>query len=254
MHSTESATPLGKTVIIVQARMNSSRLPGKVLKEVLGKPLLGYQIERLRRVRLADDVIVATTTGRTDQAIVDFCRQHGVSFYRGSEQDVLSRYFEAACGHEADTVVRVTSDCPLIDPKVIDQVIQAHRNSENVDYTSNILERTYPRGMDCEVFSFSALEQAHREAKEQPEREHVTPFIYRRPERFWMHSVQYREDCSRHRWTVDTPEDYELIRCMLESLAAKMPDFTLEDCLELIDRNPDWENINCHVEQKIYGA
>lgn len=246
--------PPGKTVIIVQARMTSTRLPRKVLLEVLGKPLLGYQIERLRRVALADDVVVATTDRVTDQPLVDFCRRHGVSFYRGSEADVLSRYYEAACGHEADTIVRVTSDCPLIDYRVIDRVIKAHREAPGVEYTSNTLKRTYPRGMDCEVFSFGALETAHREAREQPEREHVTPFLYRRPERFWLHSVTYHEDHSRHRWTVDTQEDFELIRCMLEALSDKMPDFSLEDCLELIACNPDWETINCHVEQKTYGT
>ena len=242
-----------RTVIIVQARMTSTRLPGKVLLEVLGKPLLAYQVERLRRCKRADAVVLATTTNKTDQALVDFCCEHGISCYRGSEEDVLSRYYEAAREHRAETIVRVTSDCPLIDPAVIDRVIEAF-NWGGEDYVANILERTYPRGMDCEVFTFEALQTAHREATDKPDREHVTPFIYRHPERFTLGNVRYGEDCSRYRWTVDTQEDYELIRCMLEALVLQKPHFTLEDCLHLIEQNPDWEKINCHVEQKIYGA
>ncbi|MBD3257708.1 NTP transferase domain-containing protein [candidate division GN15 bacterium] len=241
-----------RTIIIVQARMTSSRLPGKVLKEVLGKPLLAYQLERLLSSRKADDIVLATTVNLTDQPLVDFCRSRGISFYRGSEQDVLARYYEAACGHDADVIVRVTSDCPLIDPRVVDRVIADYREG-GADYVANIIERSYPRGMDCEVFSFEALAAAYREAAERPEREHVTPFIHRQPARFRLRNVAYSEDQSRHRWTVDTLDDFELMRCMLEALAGKMPDFTLEDCLALIDENPEWEKINWHVEQKTYG-
>lgn len=240
-----------KIVIIVQARMTSTRLPGKVLKEVMGKPLLEYQIERLRRVSLADEIVIATTTNHSDQPIVDLCQKLNVSYYRGSEEDVLARYYEAAKLHRADVVIRVTSDCPIIDPQVIDQVIYyflEHRNK--YDYVSNSLTRTYPRGMDAEVFSFKVLNEAFLEALDKPEREHVTLFIYRHPERYNLSNVTYSENQSHHRWTVDTIEDFTLISKIITALYPSKPTFDLEDCLKLLFKKNDWSKINSHIEQK----
>lgn len=243
-----------RTVIIVQARMTSTRLPGKVLKRVLGKPLLEYQIERLQRVKLANEVVIATTTNKTDEPIVELCNSLSVAYFRGSEEDVLSRYYQAATASKADLVVRVTSDCPLIDPQVINAAIDYYlQNQSNYDYVSNCIKRTYPRGMDIEVFSFSVLQQAFLEATAQPDREHVTPFIHRQPERYRLGHVLYSEDCSHHRWTVDTPEDFELIQKIIEAVYPNQPCFTLEDCLELLQQNPDWYFINSDIEQKKYG-
>ncbi|AEG59494.1 cytidylyltransferase domain-containing protein [Desulforamulus ruminis] len=243
-----------KTVIIVQARMTSTRLPGKVLKEVFGKPLLEYQIERLKRVLLADEIIIATTINETDQPIVDFCNSVRIPCFRGSEGDVLSRYYNAAKSYKADIIVRVTSDCPLIDPMIIDKVIQFYiQNEEKYDYVSNTLERTYPRGMDTEIFSYKALEEAFVNAKELPEREHVTAFIYRRPEQYRLGSVKQTTDQSQHRWTVDTPEDFRLIKKLLSSLYPLNHEFSMLDCLELLRKHPEWEKINKHIEQKAYG-
>ena len=243
-----------KTVIIVQARMTSTRLPGKVLKEVLGKPLLEYQIERLRRVRLADEIVVATTTNATDQPIVNLCRRLGVSCTRGSEEDVLSRYYEAAKSHHADVVVRVTSDCPVIDPTVIDRVIAYFsQHSDEVDYVSNMLLLTYPYGMAVEVFSFKVLEEAYIEARSQPEREHVTPFIYGHPERYQLANIAHAENLSFHRWTVDTKEDFALIEKIIDALYPGKPDFDTGDILELLNKHPDWPLINAHVPQKKLG-
>ncbi|MBK4730643.1 glycosyltransferase family protein [Oxynema sp. CENA135] len=234
--------------------MTSTRLPGKVLKQVLGKPLLEYQIERLRRVKLADEIVIATTTNQTDDPIVNLCDRLSVAYFRGSEQDVLERYYQAATAHKADVVIRVTSDCPLIDPQVINQVIDYYLQSQsNYDYVSNSIKRTYPRGMDTEVFSYSVLEQAFLEATAQPDREHVTPFIYRQPQRYRLGHVTYSEDCSHHRWTVDTPEDFELIKKIIETVYPNEPYFTLEDCLGLLQQHPDWYFINSHIEQKNYG-
>ncbi|MCK4858639.1 MAG: glycosyltransferase family protein, partial [candidate division Zixibacteria bacterium] len=200
------------TAIIVQARMRSKRLPGKVLKTVLGKSLLEYQTERLRRVTLADKIIIATTTNTTDQPLVEFCQQHSLPCFRGSEEDVLGRYCGAAASHEVDVIVRVTADCPLIDPKVIDKVIRCYLDSQgSFDFVSNTLARTYPRGMDCEVFPALLLEEIEREATAPPDREHVTPFFYRHPDRYRLGNVTHESDQSRHRWTVDTHEDLELI-------------------------------------------
>jgi len=243
-----------KTVIIVQARMTSTRLPGKVMKSILNKPMLEYQLERLARVERADAVVVACTTNKADAPIVELCRRLGVAVFRGSEEDVLSRYYGAAKAHRADVVVRVTSDCPLIDPQVIDAVIRCYYSAPGrYDYVSNTLERTYPRGMDCEVFSFRILEEVFIEATDLPDREHVTPFIYRQPQRYHLSNVPYIEDQSRHRWTVDTPKDFELIKRIIEAIYPVDPNFTLQDCLALLVTHPDWEMINANVEQKAYG-
>ena len=243
-----------KTVIIVQARMTSTRLPGKVMKPILNKPMFEYQLERLARVERADGVVVACTTNKADAPIVELCRRLGVAVFRGSEEDVLSRYYGAAKAHRADVIVRVTSDCPLIDPEVIDAVIRCYYSAPGrYDYVSNTLERTYPRGMDCEVFSFRILEEVFIEATDLPDREHVTPFIYRQPQRYHLSNVPYIEDQSHHRWTVDTLEDFELIKRMMEALYTTNRHFTMQDCLVLLDRYPDWTEINANVEQKAYG-
>jgi spore coat polysaccharide biosynthesis protein SpsF len=243
-----------KVVIINQARMTSTRLPAKVLKQVLSKPLLEYQIERLRRVKLADQIVIATTTNDTDQPIIDLGDRLSISCFRGSEEDVLARYYGAAIAHQADVVVRVTSDCPVIDPQVIDQVIQFYIDAyPKYDYVSNCLGKTYPRGMDTEVFAFSALDEAFHQATVQPDREHVTPFMYRQSDRCKLGQINYFENHSNHRWTVDTPEDFELIRRIIETLYPLKPDFSLEDCLHLLSKNSEWEIINKHIEQKQYG-
>lgn len=241
-------------VIIVQARMTSTRLPGKILKEVLGKPLLEYQVERLRRVRNADKIVIATTTNRTDEPVVALGGRLAIPVYRGPEDDVLARYHGAARAHGADLVIRVTSDCPLIDPGVIDRIIGFYRQQENAyDYVSNTLQRTYPTGMDTEVFPFTVLDEAYHEAHDDAEREHVTPFIYRHPERYRIGQVTANNDTSRHRWTVDTPEDFELVSRIIEAIYPENPAFSLEDVLHLLDRNPSWMEINAHIVQKKLG-
>ncbi len=240
-----------KLVAIVQARMTSERLPGKVLMTVLEKPLLEYQIERLKRVKLINELVIATTENKTDDPIVGLCSRLSISFFRGSEHDVLSRYYDAAVQYGADVVTRITSDCPLIDPAVIDQSIQFfldHRHQ--LDYVSNVGPGYYPRGMDCEVFSFRALKEAFQEATEAYDREHVTPFIAHRPQRFKSGGVPHPIDLSHHRWTVDTPDDFELIRRILTSLYPSKPEFTLADIIQLLEQHPDWQNVNAHVKQK----
>ena len=240
-----------KVVIINQARMTSTRLPGKVLKQVLGKPLLEYQIERLKRVKLADQIVIATTTNYTDQPIVDLCDHLSIASYRGSEDDVLARYHGTAITYQADVVVRITSDCPIIDPQVIDQVIQSYLDANpKYDYVSNCSTRSYPRGMDTEIFTFQSLNEAFYQANAQSDREHVTPFIYRKSNRYNLGQINYVENHSTHRWTVDTLEDFELIKKIIENLYPLKPEFSLEDCLELLSQNPAWMAINQHIEQK----
>jgi len=229
--------------------MGSTRLPGKIMKKVLDKPLLEYQLERLLRVKLADKVIIATTDNGEEQPIVDLCHRLGVPYFRGSEQDVLARYYGAATEYCADVVVRITSDCPLIDPAVVDKVIGFYlAHKEEYDYAANIL---YPRGMDTEVFSYNALKESHKEAVDDAEREHVTIFIKRRPERYKIKTLPYEKDCSQYRWTVDTPEDFMLIEKIISTIYPVNPHFTLEDCLKLIAENPEWIKINAHIKQKM---
>ncbi len=223
--------------------MGSTRLPGKVLKDIAGRPMLSYQMERLRRVKRAERIVVATTDQPADDAVERFCQKEKIACVRGSEHDVLARYHLAIERFPADVVVRITADCPLIDPAIVDEAIAAYEP----DYVSNMLETTYPYGMAVEVFSAQALREAHREAKDPAEREHVTPFIYRHPERYRLRSLTMAPNLSHHRWTVDTPEDFELVSRLLKTLK---PHFTLQDVLAVLDEHPDWCAINAHVEQK----
>lgn len=231
--------------------MASTRLPGKIMKEVLGKPLLEYQVERIRRVESADEIVIATTWGDADRIIVEYCDRHSIPCFRGSEDDVLARYYHAATAFHADVVVRLTSDCPLIDPSVVETILRRYLDrSTEFDYVSNCLARTYPRGMDTEVFPYRVLEEGYREATIPGDREHVTPFIYRQGHRFRLSNVAYFKDYSRHRWTVDTKEDFALIQRIIELVYPSMPEFTMENILELFDRDPKLFMINAHVEQK----
>ena len=223
--------------------MGSTRLPGKVLKDIAGRPMLSYQMERLRRVKRVERIVVATTDQPADDVVERFCQKEKIACVRGSEHDVLARYHLAIERFPADVVVRITADCPLIDPAIVDEAIAAYEP----DYVSNMLEKTYPYGMAVEVFSAQALREAHREAKDPAEREHVTPFIWRRPQRYRLKSLTMTPNLSHHRWTVDTPEDFELVSRLLKTLK---PHFTLQDVLAILDEHPDWCAINAHVEQK----
>jgi len=236
-------------VIIVQARMQSTRLPKKVLMRVLDTPLLNFLIERLRRVRNAKNMLVATTKETDDEAIVQFCDKSGVQCYRGDENDVLDRYLQAAKAVDADPIIRITADCPLIDPEVVEQVIQVYLNHE-FDYVSNTLIRTYPRGMDTEVFSRKSLEVSAFHAKEQSEKEHVTLYLYRHPERFKLENVACQKNLSKYRLTVDTKEDFKLIKSVIEGLYPKKPQLTLEDIIRFLDNHPELIQINRHIVQK----
>lgn len=238
-----------KTVIICQARMTSTRLPGKVLLKILGKPLLEYQIERMKRVTLADEIIIATTLNNTDDPIVSLSEKLKISYSRGPEEDVLKRYYLAAAECKADLIIRVTSDCPLLDPGIIDQTIKYYKNND-FDYVSNMLTRSYPRGLDCEVFSMEALTMAHNEAYQKSDREHVTPYIYNNPDKFKISGIESDTDYSHHRWTVDTKDDFLLIKTIYEKILSEKEDFTWLDCIELMKKYPKLQEINAHIEQK----
>ncbi len=238
-----------RIIIIVQARMGSERLPGKVLKEVLGRPLLSYLLERLKFVSEATEIVVATTVLNGDDAIENLCQKEGVKVFRGSSEDVLERYYLAAKKSAADVVVRITGDCPCTDPKIIGEVITFY--TKNIaDYVSNTLERTFPIGMDVEVFSMKALERAYEMAKDPAEREHVTPYIYRNPQFFSCLNVPSKNNYSNYRLTVDTSEDFELIRKIIETLYPVNPKYSMNDIISLLHQHSDWILINAHVKQK----
>ncbi|WP_156895636.1 cytidylyltransferase domain-containing protein [Massilia putida] len=207
-----------KVVVIVQARMGSRRLTGKALMPVAGRPMLGHLIDRLRQVHRADGIVVATSAAPDDDAIVSFCESQAVAVFRGSEEDVLSRYAAAAKYTCADVVVRVTADCPLIDPAIVDRVIGTYLTSRDLQFVSNTIERTYPRGMDVEVFSRAILEEAQRCAVDPYDREHVTPFIRRALEGSpLVCNVAGDQPLNKYRITVDYPSDYENVKALVES-------------------------------------
>lgn len=241
-----------KVVCIIQARMGSKRLPGKVMKEVLGKPLLEYQIDRVRRSRFIQELVIATSNNDLEQPIIDLCNRLSVAFFRGSEQDVLSRYWGAAKKYEATVVVRLTSDCPLMDPAIIDAIIAIFLSKRNqYDYVSNTIERTFPRGFDVEVFSMKALNEAHEKAISPSDREHVTPYFYLHPEKFNLGNVKNTIDLSHYRLTVDTEEDFQLIKNVIHYLHDKQVESAkLEEISSLLQEKPEWALINAHVEQK----
>jgi spore coat polysaccharide biosynthesis protein SpsF len=212
--------------------------------------MLSYQLERLRAAKLVRRIVVATTIEPADEAIVGFCEKEMVACMRGSETDVLSRYAQAAAMFEADTVMRVTSDCPLLDPGLIDMAVREFETGGPWDYVSNMIEPTWPYGMAVEVFPRTVLMEANREATAPAEREHVTPFIYWHPRRYRLKSLVRQPDLSHHRWTVDTPEDFELVSRIIGALWPRQPNFTIEHVLALLQRNQSWMQINAHVQQK----
>lgn len=236
-----------KVVAIIQARMGSTRLPGKVMKDLCGKTVLAHDIERVRQSKYIDEIVIATTKFKEDDIILREALENGAKVYRGSEDDVLRRYYEAAKENKADVIVRITSDCPLIDPFIVDEVLNS-----NYDLVTNAgvypENRTYPRGLDVEVFSFDILKKSFQEAKEMYQREHVTPFIYENSKNIYYYKNNI--DYSKYRWTLDTEEDYKLIEIIYKNLYKGKHDFYVEDISKLFDDMPELFEINKNVQQK----
>lgn len=229
---------------ILQARMTSSRLPGKVLKPIMDRPMIGRHIDRLRLSRRIDQLVLATSEEQTDDPIAAFGTSESVRVHRGSLNDVLGRFHSAMAAFSGvDHVVRLTADCPLADPQVIDDCIAMHQEKGG-DYTSNILERTYPDGLDVEVMRRDVLETAFRDAKDQFEREHVTPYIYRHPERFSIVHMTQSPDLGLLRWTVDNARDLDMVRAVYAELLPVNPRFGQQDVLDLLAGRPDIAAIN----------
>ncbi len=227
---------------IVQARMTSSRLPGKVMRAVLGKPLIGYLLERLKFSEMLDKIIVATSRNPQEKILCDYVQAQGFEIFRGPEKDVLERYYQAAVLHHPKVVVRITADCPLIDYKIVDQAIDCYLQN-NFDYVSNVMPRSYPDGLDVEVFSFDVLEKARNQTSEATDREHVTPFV-RNSGQFKLGNVKAQKDYSLERWTLDYEEDFVLIKNIIEHFISQKKYFDMNDILLYQKERPQVFEIN----------
>jgi len=243
-----------KVVAVIQARMSSTRLPGKVLKTASGRTMLDRMLERVRKSTMIDQVIVATTTDPSDNAIVRACHRYDTEVYRGSLLDVLDRYYQAAKQYQANIIVRLTGDCPLIDPRLIDDVVKALVDQQ-VDFACNRLPppfaRTYPIGLDVEASTIAALENAWRNADQKHEREHVFPYLYAVPGRFKVIQLNHSENLGHLRWTLDTPADLVLLRRVYRYFKGRN-DFSWLDVVQLWREKPALFEVNAQVSHKTY--
>jgi spore coat polysaccharide biosynthesis protein SpsF len=266
------------TVAIIQARMTSSRLPGKVLRDLGGEPMLARVVERVRQAKTIQRLVVATTRDVSDDAVVDLCASRGYEWYRGSQQDVLDRFYQAASRAKAEVVVRITADCPVVDPRLIDETVQVFLRKDAVpdpiDFAASRLPppytRTYPIGQDIEVCSFAGLERAWRDADQPYHREHVMPYFYEgiQPERCVKKTAQagyldvfqsqrgyivvqlnYEPDCGKYRWTVDTQADMELLQRIFAHFGGRV-DFSWQEILALVQSDPALSGLNAGVYHK----
>ncbi len=236
-------------VAIVQARVGSTRLPSKVLMELAGAPLLVRVLERARAISGLDRVVLATTTAERDRPLLDLARQHGIEAFAGSEDDVLDRYYQAARHFQADVIMRLTADCPLLDPAVSARVLDRFWQGD-VDYVGNTHPPTYPDGLDTEIFSLATLECAWREAHLRSEREHVTPYIWKNPDKFHLANVAHTEDLSLLRWTVDALPDLEFVRAVYARLQRDgQPPFSMQEVLMLLANEPQLKETNAQFSR-----
>jgi spore coat polysaccharide biosynthesis protein SpsF (cytidylyltransferase family) len=238
---------IGSLVIgaIVQARMTSSRLPGKVLMEIQGRPVIDYLYERLSFCPRLEIIVLATTTNREDDPLIDYIKKKRLPFFRGSEHDVLDRYYRAALKFGITHIMRITADCPLIDPEICDHLIETYLNKQ-MDYV--VTGSTYAEGLDCEVFSFKALEMVWREARLKSEREHVTQFFHNHPEVFKMGILPNKTDDSKYRFTIDEEVDFVLVKTILVEFCRQGKSyFTTEEIKNFLDAHPDIYQLNAHI-------
>jgi len=229
----------------IQARMSATRFPGKVLKPILGRPMLELEIERVQLCDTIDRVIVVTSTCLDDQKIVDLCKRLNVDLFCGNLENVLDRFYQAARKFKPEHIVRITGDCPLIDPEVVDSMVQLYLKNK-CDYGTNCVPPTYPDGLDAEIFTMKALTQAHHEAVLPSHLEHISPFFEEQPERFRTVNLANSVDLSGLRWTVDEPEDFEFVKIIFETLYPAKPLFGMQDVLNLLKKKPELTLLNKH--------
>ena len=241
---------MSQVVAIIQARMGSTRLPGKMLIDIIGKPLIQHVVDRVSQSRRINKLILATTDNPHDAVLVDFARKKSLDFFIGDEEDVLDRFYQAAKQFNIKTIVRITPDDPFKDPEVIDKAVEIFLNSKGeIDYVTSTLPPTYPIGLDIEVFSFYALEKAWKEAKKPSEREHVTPYIWNHPEIFRIKNFGLEKDLSYLRWTLDDDRDLRFTREVYQRLYPKKRFFLMDDILKLLDQHPSLIKINEKTEK-----
>ena len=226
-----------ETAIIIQARLGSKRLPGKVLKKINGKTILEYVINRLKKTKLSNNIIVATTNREEDKKIIKVAKKTNCHTFRGSTNNVLNRYYKAAVHYKVKNIVRITSDCPLIDPKIINKVYFFYLKN-NYDYVSNKIFPTYPIGMGLEILNFRSLKKANKLTKSSYDKEHVTPYIYKNPKKFKIKNVGLKKKLLNYRIVLDYIEDFKLISNILKHFDKQRKDFTLKDIIKYINRNP----------------
>jgi spore coat polysaccharide biosynthesis protein SpsF len=231
---------------ILQARIGSTRLPNKVFADLVGRPLLWHVVERVRRSRQVQQIVVATTTNVGDNALEEWCQRSKISIYRGSEEDVLDRFYGAATWSRASIIVRVTTDDPFKDPQLIDQVVDVLM-VEHLDFAYNNKPPSFPEGLDTEVFTYGALKIAHAESKDPFEREHLTQYFYRHPERFKQRNISCEQNLSWLRWTIDTADDLEMARKVYEHLYREGDVFLMDEILKFLQEHPDISSINASV-------
>lgn len=236
-----------KIIAIIQARTSSTRLPGKVLMSIGNKTILEWVIERTKKASYVDEVIVATSTKKQDDIIEKLCKKLNIKCFRGSEEDVLSRYYEASKQIKANIIVRITADCPFADPLIIDEIIKIHLKNKN-DCTMNNTENSYPRGTDVEVFNFECLEEAHLNADKPYQREHVSPYMWKDSKRFKVEIISKPFNYSHVRLCVDEIDDLTFLKELYKKLNGEL--FTLQDIMSVLNNYPHFLKINQHIKQK----
>ncbi|HEX6914776.1 MAG TPA: glycosyltransferase family protein [Chitinophagaceae bacterium] len=243
-----------KVTAIVQARTGATRLPNKVFLPLAGRPLIWHVFDRLRYSKQIDEYVLATTTSKGDDALEQWARENNIPCFRGSEADVLARYYGAARSHQAEVIVRITADDPFKDPLVIDQVIGMFIQ-QGLDFAYNNKPPSFPEGLDTEVFSFEALKLAQEKSNDPFEREHVTQYFYRNPDDFKQSNLAYEKDLSYLRWTLDTAEDYAMVKLVYEKLYKEGAIFLMNDILALLEREPGIAEMNSGVKRSaMYGG
>ena len=233
-------------IAIIQARMSSERLPGKVLMNLVNKPVLLHIVERLNYSKLISSIVVATSDNSEDNKIADLCSENKIKCFRGSLDDVLDRYYQAAKKYSADAVLRITGDCPAIDPEIVDKIISEYISG---DYDCFGLGGKFPDGLDCTVYSFHALEKAWKEASLQSEREHVGPYIEKNKDIFKIGEYEKFQGLSHHRWTLDEIKDYKFLKILFDNLYHKNEFFSVEEILNFLENNKDYLRINCDIQR-----
>jgi len=240
-----------KIVSTIEARMGSSRLPGKTLGEVVGKPMLELLIERLKRAKKVDEIVVATTTEPEDEVITKLTERVGVKWFRGSPEDVLDRVLQAAKDYQADIIVEMTGDNPLLEPQLVDEAIDIYLKGD-YDYVSNAIKETYPDGLNVQVFSVETLDEVARLTNDPADRENVSLYIYEHPEKYRLYNIEAPLEYyhPEYRWTVDTEEDFQFVKAVYENLYYEKPTFAIADIMTLLAEKPELLKINARIKQK----